>query len=117
LSSVLDLAVRRRIAAEMSRVVRPDGLIISFDMRPAPMLLRFARSVRRDAASPTGSLLPLNRRDLAGLFPGGVVAAEHPALHPAIIERIGARPALVGLLGALPILRSHLLVAVRPVSS
>jgi len=113
LSSVLDPVVRRRIAAEMSRVVQPDGLIISFDMRPAPTLLQLTRRLRRTAA-PDGALLPLGRRDVAGLFPGTVIASEYPALHPAIIERVGARPAAVGVLSVLPVLRSHLLVAIRP---
>ena len=36
LSSVLDPGLRAAIAAEMWRVVRPGGVVLSFDMRPAP---------------------------------------------------------------------------------
>jgi O-antigen/teichoic acid export membrane protein/SAM-dependent methyltransferase len=36
LSSVVDPSVRARIAAEMARVTRPGGLMVSYDMRSAP---------------------------------------------------------------------------------
>jgi SAM-dependent methyltransferase len=58
-SSVLDGATRARIAAEMRRVAKPDGLIISYDF--------FVRSPRnRDTCA-------IGRRELARLFPGATM--------------------------------------------
>lgn len=112
LSSVLDPVVRARVAAEMWRVVRPGGLIVSFDMRPAPAVLRFAR--RKRGSEPAGAIIrPLGRHEVGLLFPGHLVVAEYPALHPSIIEFVKVRPTAVALLSTLPFLRSHLLAVIR----
>lgn len=82
LSSVHDQRLRESLAAEMLRVLRPGGLVLSYDVAPVGLLPRLtnrALSPRRHrqppsetAAAPPVTLTPvrpLNRTELAALFP------------------------------------------------
>jgi demethylmenaquinone methyltransferase/2-methoxy-6-polyprenyl-1,4-benzoquinol methylase len=119
LSSVLDAGLRQAIAAEMWRVARPGGAIVSYDMSGAPVAVRILRgtaALRRRGAPPAGTpTTPIALAELERLFPGAPLAARRVTLSTdvaALAER--SRP-LSQLLGALPFLRTHLLaIAGRP---
>jgi ubiquinone/menaquinone biosynthesis C-methylase UbiE len=98
LSSIIDPDVRKAVALEAARVLRPGGLIVSYDMR--------------SDTSGNEHLVAIDRRELERLF-GEIGQME---LSPLTLSlRIASRvPRQVGaLLDRLPMLRSHYLVAVR----
>jgi len=101
LSSVLDEAIRRRIAGEMARVTKPAGLVVLYDFWTNPT----NRDVR-----------PLRRDDVDRLFPNRRIEFRGVTLAPPIVR------ALIGLPGGrlacsalevLPFLRTHFIAAVR----
>lgn len=101
LSSVLDGAVRRAIAAEAMRVLRPGGIIVLYDSRFANPLNAQVRGV--------------GRRELRQLFPRAALRHSSLTLIPPLARRLGPlTPAIYGALASLPPLRSHLLTVVRP---
>jgi SAM-dependent methyltransferase len=75
LSSVLDPDLRAAMAAEMWRVLRPGGLILSYDMRPEPWPLRVKRwsldhAPRSRASNGTQTpTTPISSHELRRLFP------------------------------------------------
>lgn len=116
LSSVLDPELRRRIAGEMWRVLRPGGAVVSYDMRATPRAVRLAkRAARRRARGGGGATAtePVEAGELRRLFPGAALAIRRVTLAPdlaAAAERAGG---LALLLGAVPFLRTHLLAIGR----
>jgi ubiquinone/menaquinone biosynthesis C-methylase UbiE len=99
-SSILDAAVRATVAKEMSRVVRPGGLIVSYDFRINPL--------NRDTRG-------LGRRELRALFPGHVIEARTVTLAPPIARLVAPRSyGLAAALQALMPLRTHLLAFITP---
>lgn len=100
LSSILDDEVRQRVAAEMIRVCRPTGLIVSYDFTMNPTNVD-TRGLRGD--------------DIRHLFPGCQVRTHRVTLAPPIARRIAPLSyRLASLLGALPPLRTHLITFVTP---
>ncbi len=95
LSSILDDGVRRRLAAEALRVLRPGGTVLWFDMRyPNPQ---------------NPNLRPVTRPELEGLFPHTVIEATPACLLPPVARRLGAATGRVyPILRAIRPLRSHL---------
>jgi SAM-dependent methyltransferase len=93
LSSVLDAPARRAIAAEMARVLRPDGRVLWYDFVWNPTNRR-TRGV--------------GRRELLALVPGFDGPIERVTLAPPL-ARLSARisPRLAVALAAVPALRSH----------
>jgi ubiquinone/menaquinone biosynthesis C-methylase UbiE len=95
LSSVPDDWFRARVAAEISRVLRPGGRLVVYDLRyPSPR----NRAVR-----------PVTRGALAGLFPGWAVESRTMTLLPPLMRSpLAANRRRYRALTALPFLRSHL---------
>jgi ubiquinone/menaquinone biosynthesis C-methylase UbiE len=95
LSSILDAGLRMRIAAEMMRVIRPTGLIVSYDFRINPL--------NRDTRG-------LSRRELHTLFPSSRVEVRSVTLAPPIARLLAPRwYPLAAALQAVPVLRTHIM--------
>jgi len=93
-SSVVDPQVRRSIAAEMLRVLRPGGLILWWDIR----------KVR-----PTPDIVPIPMSEIRALFPGCSVRARSTTLGWKAVRIVAPRSrAAAHLLQRLPFLCSHL---------
>jgi ubiquinone/menaquinone biosynthesis C-methylase UbiE len=94
-SSVPDDWFRRRVAAEITRVLRPGGRLVVYDLRyPSPG----NRAVR-----------PVTRGALTALFPGWALESRTLTLLPPLMRSpLAANPRRYRALIALPFLRSHL---------
>jgi SAM-dependent methyltransferase len=100
LSSIVDRGLRSAVAAEMSRVARRDGVIISYDFWLNP----FNPDTRG-----------LRRRELRALFPGHRVEARSVTLAPPVARLICPRSfGLAATLQAVPLLRTHVLAFITP---
>ena len=100
-SSILDPERRRRTAAEMRRVLRPDGLILWYDL------------AMDNPRNP--NVRGVSRAGISSLFPGCRVLAERITLAPPIARALAPHaPWACTLLNAFPFLRTHLLSAIRP---
>lgn len=98
LSSVLDPTIRAAIAAEMCRVLRPDGLIICYD---------FARNNPRNP-----SVIGLPLAEVRRLFPGRL-DARRLTLAPPLARAIASRSLLLyELLARMGALCTHWLVGI-----
>ncbi len=104
LTSVLDSSVRRRIATEMMRVVRPDGLIVWFDMR-------YSNPKNPDIRG-------VGLRELRALFPGCRMSLRSVSLVPALARRVAPWSyTLARMLEFLGPLRIHYLAVIHPPGS
>jgi SAM-dependent methyltransferase len=122
LSSVLDPGLRAAIAAEMWRVLRPGGIIVSYDMLPPPWPVRLMRWLgewrRRDHTEATEAATPTTAiavEELRRLFPAA--DPRHASVGLAFgLCAIAARSRLAAqLLARVPILREHAIgVVVKP---
>jgi len=102
LSSILDDSLRRAIANEVVRVLKPGGAILWYDFRyPSPT----NRHVR-----------PVSRRELGTLFPGLSGSLRSITLMPPLARRLGPTTRIAYPLAAsIPALRSHLVgLLVKP---
>lgn len=100
-SSILDANARTRLATQMARVLRRDGLVLVYDFR-------ISHPRNPDTVG-------IGQREIARLFPGFRHHCRSLTLAPPL-QRPAARvsPLLAHLLEAtLPFLRSHLLHVVR----
>ena len=95
-TSVLERGVRRRMAAEIVRVLRPGGALAWYDFRVDNPRNRRVRGI--------------GRRELRALFPELGGAVRSLTLAPPVARLVAPRsyPAAV-LLSSLPFLRTHLL--------
>jgi SAM-dependent methyltransferase len=113
LSSVLDASLRATIAAEMWRVLRPGGAVVSYDMRPPWKPLGAAGRVARRRGGPAWTpVTTIGEAELRRLFPGELTLRA-VSLNAALPARIRRRRGLALVLQALPALRSHHLAVVR----
>lgn len=100
LTSVLDDPLRQRIAAEMWRVLRPDGAILSYDFR-----------FRRPDNPAVQAIQP---RELCALFPQGACQTRRVTLAPPIARALARWSWLAcELLAWVPWLRTHDLILIR----
>jgi SAM-dependent methyltransferase len=114
LSSVLDPGLRSAIAAEMWRVVRPGGVVVSYDMRPPPWPVRALRALgewRRRADNgtpePATPTVPISAEELRRLFPEAAPAYQSAGLAFGLCA-VAARSRLAAqLLATVPVLREH----------
>lgn len=115
LSSILEPAVRTRVAGEMWRVLAPGGGVLSFDMvraHPALRALRRARTGKAASAGPTATT-PIELDELARLFPD---ATGRPRVSGLSMDAAGLarrQRGLAAALAALPVLRTHVLYVAR----
>jgi SAM-dependent methyltransferase len=99
LSSIRDVGVRRAVAGEMARVLKPGGAIISYDFWVA-WDRRNTRAVSAD--------------ELARLFSGFSLDVRRVTLVPPLARYLAARSWLAcELLEAVPLLRTHELAVLR----
>lgn len=96
MSSVLDPRMRAAIAAEITRVLRPGGALLWYDLRtPNP----------RNA-----SVRPVSRRELAALFPSLAGPVRTATLAAPLARRVvPLSEGVAGVLELCPWLRTHLL--------
>jgi SAM-dependent methyltransferase len=99
LSSVLDDAVRRAIAAETMRVLRPRGVLIWYDFIWNPG---------------NTDVRGINLGELRRLYAGCTIDARRVTLAPPISRSLARiSPKLCAVFEAIPALRSHLMAAIR----
>jgi len=99
-SSVLDTSIQRRIASEITRVLRPDGIIAWYDLRTPNPANRALRS--------------MTKRRIESLFPNSEVDLRSATLLPPLARRLGEQAEQrYRRLNRLPFLRSHLVGVVR----
>jgi len=94
LTSVLDAAVRERIAGEMMRVLRPRGLVLWYDFLVDNPRNRDVRGV--------------DRRELSRLYPGWELDVRRVTLAPPVARFLAPRMwTLAAVLSAVPFLCTH----------
>jgi ubiquinone/menaquinone biosynthesis C-methylase UbiE len=117
LSSVLDADLRHAIAAEMWRVLRPGGAIVSYDMREPPLAVRALRraAARRRGGVPAAGTptTPISSAELERLFPAVPLAIGRVTLSTDIAGITKRSRRATQVLGAAPFLRTHLLATAR----
>jgi SAM-dependent methyltransferase len=93
-------ALKQALAREMLRVLKPDGLILWYDLRyPSPM----NRSVR-----------PIGASEIRALFPGTRLQFRTSTLLPPLARALAPASAwLCRWLETIPVLRSHYLAIIR----
>jgi ubiquinone/menaquinone biosynthesis C-methylase UbiE len=95
-SSIVDPDVRRQVAHEIVRVIRPGGRVLWYDMRLT------------NPRNP--NLVPMTAAEIADLFPDFSRRLESVTLFPPFSRRLAPLSwSLCTLLETLPFLRSHLI--------
>ena len=131
LSSVLDPSMRRQIASEMWRVLKPGGAILSYDLRPTGKLgwrlvrlLRFLlnKELNYSKESPgeaqpqaTVPIQPLTISEVQALFPQGEVDYQSVSLDFSLARAAAFSDFLARVMALVPVLRTHYLVTTRKV--
>jgi len=101
-SSLTDEWFRRRVAAEIRRVIAPGGRLVVYDLRyPSPS---------------NSNVRPISTATIRELFPGWVLTARTLTLLPPLARsRLAAGQRRYRVLHSLPLLRSHVgMVVVKP---
>lgn len=99
LSSILEPTVREAVAREMTRVLRPRGAILWYDMR---------------RTAPGSRTVPLDAADVRRLFPSFAVHSRVVTLAPPLTRLLATRaPAVARALEMLSPLRTHVLAVAR----
>jgi SAM-dependent methyltransferase len=99
-SSILNDAVRQQVAAEMLRIVKPDGVILWFDFR--------VNNPRNPGVRGIGS------REIQALFPGCSVRLKSVTLAPPIARAVVPISWIAATaLEKLPFLRTHYIGIIR----
>ena len=99
LSSILEGRMRRAVAAEIARVLKPGGALVSYDFR----VVRDPRNTR-----------PISSGDLRRLFPDFELDVRRVTLAPPLAAALANRSWIAcELLEAIPVLRTHELAVLR----
>jgi SAM-dependent methyltransferase len=99
-TSILEPDLKRRVALEMLRVVKPTGLILWYDF-----FLNNPKNV---------NVRGIAGREIQRLFPGCSVSLRRATLAPPLTRRVASRSWLAcSLLEGIPLLRSHFLGVIR----
>jgi SAM-dependent methyltransferase len=99
-TSVLDPEMKQAMAAEMLRVLRPDGLILWYDFFVRNPWNPYVRPVRKD--------------EIRRLFPGCSLQLRRVSLAPPLVRLLAPRSWLAcSLMARIPLLLTHYLGAVR----
>jgi SAM-dependent methyltransferase len=99
-TSILDLGVKRQIASEMLRVLRPDGLLLWYDFRYNNPRNRNVHGIEAD--------------EIRSLFPACVIRLEKVTLLPPLARRVVPLSWIAALmLEKVPLLRTHYLGVIR----
>lgn len=102
-TSILDQEIRKNIAREMLRVIKPDGMIVFYDFWP------------NNPGNP--DVKGVSLKDIRGFFPGCNLDILHIVLAPPIARRLAPISSLAcQLLEKLPWLCSHYMVGIKPSS-
>jgi ubiquinone/menaquinone biosynthesis C-methylase UbiE len=125
ISSVLDDNTRSIIAHEMLRVLKPGGIILSYDMREAPVPTRllslffdhlvrlFCKKPALDTEENPTPTKPLNAKEIKKLFVGCQLKYRSASLHFGL-ARMAAHSRLgASLLSLIPWFRTHYLTVIR----
>jgi ubiquinone/menaquinone biosynthesis C-methylase UbiE len=101
-SSILDPRIRAAVAAEMLRVVRPGGLVLSYDFH-------VSNPRNRDVCG-------IGKRELRRLFPRCRIEFERITLLPPIARLLAPRSsALVHALAAIKVFCTHYLAVIKKI--
>jgi len=99
-TSILDIEVKRGIAREMLRVLKPDGLILWYDFR------------YNNPRNP--SVRGIESEEIRSLFPGCAITLEKVTLAPPVVRRVVPVSWLAALmLEKVPFLRTHYLGVIK----
>ena len=99
-SSLFDDAMKRAIAAEILRVLRPDGIVLWYDF------------CLRNPQNPY--VQPISDAEIGDLFPGCDVQVRRVGLATPLVRLLASRsPRMCTLLSRVPALCTHLLGVVR----
>jgi ubiquinone/menaquinone biosynthesis C-methylase UbiE len=111
LSSILDPEVRALVGAEMWRVVRARGIVLSFDViRPHALLTTLRRLRGQIAAASTTETVPIERSELSRLFG---TAGRVSYLSVGASDMARRRRWLAEATSVLPLLRTHMTFTAR----
>jgi ubiquinone/menaquinone biosynthesis C-methylase UbiE len=124
LSSVLDPNIRSSIAKEMLRVLKPGGIILSYDMRTTPAFIRFLSGLythlsascrqndhcrNRSSLTPTK---PLDRKELQKLFDGKIIVKKI-SLNFKLAAIARTSHSIASIMSLFPWLRTHYLALIH----
>jgi SAM-dependent methyltransferase len=99
-TSILDIKVKREIATEMLRVLKPDGLILWYDFR------------YNNPRNP--NVRGIESKEIRSLFPDCTVTLEKVTLAPPVARRVVSVSWLAALmLEKVPFLRTHYLGVIK----
>jgi SAM-dependent methyltransferase len=100
-TSILEADLKRRIAREMLRVLKPSGVIFWYDFRVNNPRNRQVRGI--------------GKSEISALFPGCELRLNSAILAPPLAMRVIPRfPKLAVALEKLPFLRTHYLGSINP---
>lgn len=99
-TSVLELSMKRTMAAEMMRVLRPDGIIVWFDFR-------YDNPKNPDVRG-------IGKKEVRVLFPGCSCSFRGAVLLPPVARALARySPGACHLLESVPLLRTHYAAIIR----
>ena len=99
-TSILDADLRRRVASEMLRVIKPQGLILWYDFHVQSPRNASVRAVRK--------------QEIHNLFPDCAITLRRVTLAPPLARLLAPRSLLLcQLLERIPPLRTHYLGIIR----